>query len=102
MKDSDLKTVLHYTISNPKIYLTGDIMYDNTLFFAELAEKKKADFLENLSLERNNYVLVTIHRDSNTDDIARLEDILVTLKDLAEEKNIIACNAITSKDDYFT
>jgi UDP-GlcNAc3NAcA epimerase len=23
-----------YTIDNPKIYLTGDIMYDNTLFFA--------------------------------------------------------------------
>ncbi len=25
-----------YTIDNPKIYFTGDIMYDNTLFFAEL------------------------------------------------------------------
>ncbi len=37
-----------YTIDNPKIYLTGDIMYDNTLFFAELAEKKKASFLESL------------------------------------------------------
>ncbi len=23
-----------YTVDNPKIYLTGDIMYDNTLFFA--------------------------------------------------------------------
>src|SRR5450759_3521793 len=43
-----------YTISNPKIYLTGDIMYDNTLFFAGLAEKKKAKFLEQLSLESNN------------------------------------------------
>lgn len=78
-----------YTISNPKIYLTGDIMYDNTLFFAGLAEKKKAKFLEQLSLESNNYVLVTIHRDSNTDDIVRLQEILVTLKTLAEEKNIV-------------
>jgi UDP-GlcNAc3NAcA epimerase len=78
-----------FTINNPKIYLTGDIMYDNTLFFAGLAEKKKAHFLEKLSLVRNNYVLVTIHRDSNTDDIARLREILVTLKSLAEEKNII-------------
>jgi UDP-GlcNAc3NAcA epimerase len=78
-----------FTINNPKIYLTGDIMYDNTLFFAGLAEKKKAHFLEKLSLVRNDYVLVTIHRDSNTDDIARLREILVTLKALAEEKNII-------------
>jgi UDP-GlcNAc3NAcA epimerase len=78
-----------FTINNPKIYLTGDIMYDNTLFFAGLAEKKKAHFLEHLSLVRNKYVLVTIHRDSNTDDIERLKEILVTLKNLAEEKDIV-------------
>jgi UDP-GlcNAc3NAcA epimerase len=78
-----------YTIDNPKIYLTGDIMYDNTLFFAGLAEKKKADFLDKMSLSRNNYILVTIHRDTNTDDIVRLNEILVTLKTLAEEKDII-------------
>jgi UDP-GlcNAc3NAcA epimerase len=78
-----------YTIDNPKIYLTGDIMYDNTLFFAGLAEKKKATFLEKISLVRNDYILVTIHRDTNTDDIVRLEEILVTLKTLAEERDII-------------
>jgi UDP-GlcNAc3NAcA epimerase len=77
-----------YTIDNPKIYLTGDIMYDNSLFFASLAEKKKRSFLEQLSLEGDNYVLVTIHRDNNTDDIVRLERILVTLKSLAEQKAI--------------
>jgi UDP-GlcNAc3NAcA epimerase len=78
-----------YTINNPKIYLTGDIMYDNTLFFADLAEKKKAEFLGKLSLVRNNYILVTVHRDSNTDDINLLSNILVTLKQLAEERNIV-------------
>jgi len=78
-----------YTIDNPKIYFTGDIMYDNTLFFAELAEKKKAKLLEQLSLEKNNFILVTIHRDLNTDDISRLESILLTLNDLAEQEDII-------------
>jgi UDP-GlcNAc3NAcA epimerase len=78
-----------YTIDNPKIYLTGDIMYDNTLFFAGLAEKKKTTFLEQLSLVRNNYILVTIHRDTNTDDIVRLKEIFVTLNVLAEEKDIM-------------
>jgi UDP-GlcNAc3NAcA epimerase len=75
-----------YTIDNPKIYLTGDIMYDNMLFFASLAEKKKSDILEKLSIERDNYILVTIHRDTNTDDIVRLNNIFSTLKSLAEEK----------------
>lgn len=78
-----------YTIDNPKIYLTGDIMYDNTLFFAGLAEKKKTSFLEQMSLDRDNFVLVTIHRDINTDDITRLENILTTLKGLAEEHEIL-------------
>jgi UDP-GlcNAc3NAcA epimerase len=77
-----------YTIDNPKIYLTGDIMYDNMLFFAGLAEKKKSDFLHQLKLERDNFILVTIHRDTNTDDILRLNHILSSLKSLAEERTI--------------
>ncbi|MBK7713782.1 MAG: UDP-N-acetylglucosamine 2-epimerase (non-hydrolyzing) [Bacteroidales bacterium] len=77
-----------YSIDNPKIYLTGDIMYDNSLFFAELAEKKKNKFLDRLSVDRNNFVLATIHRDINTDDITRLQNILVTLKNLSESCNI--------------
>src|SRR5450759_3006574 len=78
-----------YTIDNPKIYLTGDIMYDNTLFFAGLSEKKKAGFLDELSIKRDNYILVTIHRDINTDDPERLKNILISLKKLAEEKDFI-------------
>jgi len=78
-----------FTIDNPKIYFTGDIMYDNTLFFAGLAEKKKSSFLLDMNLERDNYILVTIHRDTNTDDITRLNEILVTLNKLSEEKNIM-------------
>ncbi|HRC90470.1 MAG TPA: UDP-N-acetylglucosamine 2-epimerase, partial [Bacteroidales bacterium] len=48
-----------YNINNPKIYLTGDIMYDNTLFFSSLAEKKKAHLLDKLKIGRNEFVLVT-------------------------------------------
>jgi len=77
-----------YTINNPKIYLTGDIMLDNALFFAKLAEKKKGELLNRLSIEKDNFILVTIHRDMNTDEKERLSDIFVTLMSLAEEKQI--------------
>jgi UDP-GlcNAc3NAcA epimerase len=77
-----------YTIDNPKIYLTGDIMYDNARFYAELAEKKKASFLDQLPVERNNYVLATIHREINTNDIVRLEAILTTFRSLSEENSM--------------
>jgi UDP-GlcNAc3NAcA epimerase len=77
-----------YTLDNPKIYLTGDIMYDNTLFFSDLAEKKKPLFLKQLSLEKDKFILVTVHREINTDDIDRLKTILLTIKGLAEERDI--------------
>jgi len=77
-----------YSINNPKIYFTGDIMYDNSMFYADLAEKKKSDLLDSLSLERNNYILATIHRDSNTDDYERLHIILKTMRELAELRQI--------------
>jgi UDP-GlcNAc3NAcA epimerase len=60
-------------------------MYDNTLFFAQLAEKKRAAILNELSVKRDNFILVTIHREVNTDNIVRLEAILTTLKSLSEE-----------------
>lgn len=75
-----------FTLDNPKIYFTGDIMYDNTLFFSSLAKKKKQHFLEQNSLEKEKFILVTIHRDSNTDDIDRLTAILSTLHAAAEER----------------
>ena len=78
-----------FTIDNPKIYLTGDIMFDNTLFFTGLAEKKRSSFLNQLSLRSNNFVLVTIHRDINTDNASRLENLLITLKELAEKNSIM-------------
>jgi UDP-GlcNAc3NAcA epimerase len=77
-----------YSIDNPKIYLTGDIMYDNTLFFASLAEKKKIKMLEKLEIEKDKYILVTIHRDTNTDDIGRLKTILTSLFSLAVEHRL--------------
>jgi UDP-GlcNAc3NAcA epimerase len=77
-----------YTINNPKIYLTGDIMYDNSMFYAALAEKKKDDLLNRLALERSNFILATIHRDLNTDNHQRLHSILETMKELAEARQI--------------
>ena len=51
-------------------------------------------------MKENNYILATIHRDSNTDDLSRLREILVTLKSLAEENEYKTCDAVASKDNY--
>jgi UDP-GlcNAc3NAcA epimerase len=77
-----------YTIDNPKMYLTGDIMYDNALFYSDLAERKKASFLESLQVKRIGFVLVTIHREINTDNTPRLEILMKTMITLAQETSL--------------
>ncbi|HHU35383.1 MAG TPA: UDP-N-acetylglucosamine 2-epimerase (non-hydrolyzing) [Bacteroidetes bacterium] len=74
-----------YTIDNPKIFLTGDIMYDNTLFFADVAERTKASIMKSMSITKNEYILATIHRESNTENVDRLKAIFTTLLHIAKE-----------------
>jgi UDP-GlcNAc3NAcA epimerase len=56
----------------PAVYHCGDVMYDNSLYFAALAETK-SKLLSELKLEAGKFMLATVHRDSNTDDPKRLE-----------------------------
>ncbi len=71
---------------NRKVINCGDVMYDNSLFYAKVAEQR-CDIMERLSLRREGYILATIHRDNNTDDPKRLEQILQALKDIARKDN---------------
>ena len=82
------ENVAPYNINNPRMVLTGDIMYDNSLFYAGLAERKKHDFIDKMGLSGDEFVLVTIHREINTDDIGRLTAIFSTLMDLAEKNQM--------------
>ena len=66
---------------------SGDVMYDNSLYFASLADQK-SDILTRYGLETNGYILSTIHRDNNTDDPERLTAIFEALLDIAEKDNI--------------
>jgi len=79
----DLENEHPFTNDNPGVFHCGDIMYDNSLYFSELAEKK-SKVLENHKLDPGKYVLGTIHRDSNTDDPEKLNSIFVALNQIAE------------------
>ena len=73
---TDTKTP--YNINNPKIYHCGDVMYDNSLHFASIAEKK-SKVLEKYNLQKGNFILATIHRDNNTDIPERLNALFSAL-----------------------
>ena len=77
-----------YTIDNPKVYHCGDIMYDNSLHFAAIAEEK-TDIIRRLELTAQPYVLATIHRDTNTDHPERLSAIFRSIIKLSEECQVV-------------
>ena len=76
------------TIDNPKVYHCGDIMYDNSLHFADIAEQK-TDIIQRLALDGKPFILATIHRDSNTDHPERLSAIFKALIQLSSECPIV-------------
>lgn len=77
-----------YTIDNPGIFHCGDVMYDNSLFFSEISEKNSI-ILKDLELQDKSFILVTIHRNNNTDDVERLSNIFMGLLQIAESSKKI-------------
>ncbi|HWP47294.1 MAG TPA: UDP-N-acetylglucosamine 2-epimerase (non-hydrolyzing) [Candidatus Limnocylindrales bacterium] len=71
-------------ISENKIRLVGDVMYDAALYYGAKAEKESR-ILEQLGLESKGYILCTIHRAENTDNPARLRTIFEGLVSVARD-----------------
>lgn len=64
------------------VYLTGDVMLDAVNYNRTLAEEKST-ILHDLALEPKSYILITLHRAENTDDPARLEQIIGAINQLS-------------------
>ncbi len=76
-----------YSADKPGIFHCGDVMYDNSLFFKTLA-RQKSKVLEDFNLTEKDFVLATIHRDSNTDVPERLTAIFEALLEIAESEEM--------------
>jgi len=71
-------------IDSDKIFQVGDVMYDATLFYQEMAKRPDA-----VSTINKEFVLCTIHRAENTDNLLRLAHIIDGLNVIAAEHTII-------------
>ena len=60
------------------VYLTGDVMYDAALYYAEKA-KAYPSVLDAVGVNAGEYLLVTCHRPQNTDDPEILDGIIDAL-----------------------
>lgn len=68
--------------------LTGDVMFDCSVKFANFAEKR-CNPLQKYSLSRGKYVLMTCHRAENTNSKKRLSSIVAAVNKLAEQNEIL-------------
>ncbi|MEO5571964.1 MAG: UDP-N-acetylglucosamine 2-epimerase (non-hydrolyzing) [Bacteroidia bacterium] len=84
----NLNNLPPYSSDNPKAYHCGDIMYDNSLYFADKAAKQ-SKILQQLDVENKNFILVTMHRPSNVDDIKSLNELFKTFDELAKQEKTI-------------
>lgn len=68
-----------------KAHLVGDVMFD----IAKMALPRIAAATPPYGLPRGDYILLTIHRAENTDDPARLTNIVAAMRDVAQETPVI-------------
>lgn len=74
-------------VDRPNVYLCGDIMYDNSLFYSTLSEEKST-ILDRYQLKEGTFILGTIHRDTNTDDPQKLQAIFEGLLEIQQQSGL--------------
>ena len=77
------------------VYNVGDVMYDSVLHFAKIAEQK-SDIMSRLNLNKEEYVLATMHRAENTNDFFKLKNIIEAFNE-SEEKIILPLHPRTER-----
>ena len=71
-----------------RIHLVGDVMYDVALHHGARVTPD-AGMLKQLDLQLQNYVLATVHRAENTDNLARLTAIVDALEATARTMRVV-------------
>ncbi len=76
-----------FTADNPGVFHCGDVMFDNSLFFKDVALDKSKMLTDN-ELQAGNFILATIHRNNNTDKPERLDAIFNSILRISENFEI--------------
>jgi len=71
-----------YGYFDATIIKNGDVMQDGAIFYTDLAQNPVPGI-------KNGFVLSTIHRAENTNEVQRLREILTALNTIAENKQVV-------------
>tara|TARA_B100001758_G_scaffold33693_1_gene24899 strand:- start:121 stop:1263 length:1143 start_codon:yes stop_codon:yes gene_type:complete len=90
---------LKATMDQPNIYHCGDVMYDNSIYFSNISDEKST-IIKDLGLQKNKYILSTVHRNDNTDNPDNLNAIFssfISITEFHKIKLILPLHPRTSK-----
>jgi len=79
--------LLEEGVAKDKIHMTGNTIVD-AVFHNKQRALTRTDVLEDLGLRKQEYFLVTMHRQENVDDQSRLQGILKGLDDLNKKYDL--------------
>ncbi|MBR9921777.1 MAG: UDP-N-acetylglucosamine 2-epimerase (non-hydrolyzing) [Bacteroidetes bacterium] len=74
-------------VAEEKIHFCGNVMIDSLVGFRRKADK--VSILQELKLDRGNYVLMTMHRPANVDNKEGLEKILQMIREISKDCPIV-------------
>ena len=90
---------LNASMDHPNIYHCGDVMYDNSIYFSNISDEKST-IIKDLGLQKNKYILSTVHRNDNTDNPDNLNAIFssfISITEFHKIKLILPLHPRTSK-----
>ncbi len=71
-----------------QVVKSGDIMKDAVAFYSK-DSAKRSSVIKDLKLENKEFVLATIHRQENTDDLSKLKSIFEGLEEVSKEMEVV-------------
>ncbi len=86
-ENSGNKNLLNEGINKNKIFFVGNVMIDTLLKHKEKSSQSK--ILDKLSIKKNDYCALTLHRPSNVDKMEDFQNILSILEKIQENIKIV-------------
>lgn len=73
---------------NCNVIHIGDVMLDVAMYYSNIS-KERSTITSNLELNGNPFILATLHRQENTDNLIRLNSIIAALNQLSNDFRIV-------------
>lgn len=86
-EESGLHNLENEGVDKSKVYFTGNVMIDSLINFMPFIDK--SGVINELGLEKENYILTTFHRPSNVDKEEELQDLVSAINELADLSKIV-------------